>query len=423
MTSPPSPLEPADRPGPRLALQSLAVVGTAISLLAYKTHLAVQLGVEDAGAGCRLNQHFDCAAVIGSEWSVFFGIPLALWGIAFYLTVFAVTRWSAPGRTIDQRGGAAVLWGMGAVSAVASILLFAVSELIIRAVCLYCIGMYLTNFLIFLATRKLTPSESLGTRIQNVICAPIQGIGFLLGRNSAGDGRRWALSWSIFLAWFIAVGLILLVPVERFLGSAEQVGRAGTPINKIDGTPYGDYARGALNAPIQITEFADLECPGCRRMYVDLHKLLGEYEGKYSFVFRHFPLDNRCNPSIERPFHLLACHAAILARCAGEQGQYWEALDFLFQAEALEGSSSSPAPDLEARLSTDLAHHLSLDEEGLQSCVTSGRQLPALLRDINEALRVGLEVTPSIWVNGKLIRPLSKQALVEAFETALKNAD
>jgi protein-disulfide isomerase len=230
------------------------------------------------------------------------------------------------------------------------------------------------------------------------------------------------MGWVLLLIWIITLGFLFFFPVERYLRPPELSTALPAPINQVDGTPYGDYARGAPNAPIKITEYADLECPGCRRMHVELHDLLAQYEGKYSFVFRHFPLDNRCNPSIEQPFHLLACHAAMLARCGGEQGQYWESLDFLFQAEALEGTSTDPIPALETRLTKDLAHHLSIDEEALKSCIASGRQSSALRRDINEAIRVGLEATPSIWVNGKLIRPLSRQALVDAFETALKNA-
>ncbi len=78
---------------------------------------------------------------------------------------------------------------------------------------------------------------------------------------------------------------------------------------------------GNKNAPIVIVEFADYECPFCNAAEKQLKSILSLYEGKILFAFRDFPLEQ---------LHPDAMNAAEAARCAGDQGKYWEMHDLLF---------------------------------------------------------------------------------------------
>lgn len=98
---------------------------------------------------------------------------------------------------------------------------------------------------------------------------------------------------------------------------------------KVTGNISMDNVRikGDKNAPITIVEYSDFECPYCERFVSDAYKQLDEKyikTGKVKLVFKDFPLS----------FHPQAPKAAEAARCAGEQGKFWEMHDKLFELQA-----------------------------------------------------------------------------------------
>ena len=90
---------------------------------------------------------------------------------------------------------------------------------------------------------------------------------------------------------------------------------------------------GSENAPVQIVEFADYECPYCQKVNEDLNRLREQFGNQVSLVYKDFPL----------PMHPLAARAAEAARCAGAQGKFWEFHDSLFQTKRLQTSDLKAA--------------------------------------------------------------------------------
>jgi len=138
---------------------------------------------------------------------------------------------------------------------------------------------------------------------------------------------------------------------------------------------------GPKNAPIQVVEFADYECPYCQQAYPVIQKLRETYGSKMSFSFRDYPL----------PMHPDAPKAAEAARCAGVQGKYWEYHDSLFKDKKL------AVPDLK-----DEARKLSLDTTSFDKCLDSGIQAEQVKNDSSEAQRLQLTGTPTFFINGHL---------------------
>src|SRR5271167_1197571 len=87
------------------------------------------------------------------------------------------------------------------------------------------------------------------------------------------------------------------------------------------GTENAAAVEGRSDAPVQVIEFADYQCPYCQKVNPDLNKLIDEYAGKVAVVYRDFPL----------PMHPHAEKAAEAARCAGQQGKFWAYHNLLFQ--------------------------------------------------------------------------------------------
>lgn len=139
--------------------------------------------------------------------------------------------------------------------------------------------------------------------------------------------------------------------------------------------------RGNPDAPITIVEFADFQCPYCKRVHPILQQLLTKYEGQVRLAYRDFPLTQ---------IHPQAQMAAEASRCAGEQGQYWEYHDLLFANQ----------DKLDAASFTDYAHSLNLDGKQFEECLASGKFKTAVEQDLLEGQQAGVSGTPAFFING-----------------------
>jgi protein-disulfide isomerase len=140
---------------------------------------------------------------------------------------------------------------------------------------------------------------------------------------------------------------------------------------------------GSKNAPITIVEFTDYQCPFCQRFHVTTFPELKKTyidTGKVRFFSKDMPLD----------FHPNAMRAALAARCAGEQGKFWELRDTM-------GANPN---SLDIEHIVNFAGDLKLDTTALRACVDSGKYKEPVQRDVLEAMKIGANGTPT-FVIGK----------------------
>lgn len=145
-----------------------------------------------------------------------------------------------------------------------------------------------------------------------------------------------------------------------------------------DVTVEDALVRGPRNAPVQLVEFADYECPYCEKVNPLIQKLQEEYGDKVSVAYKDFPL----------PMHHRAQKAAEAARCAGEQGKYWEYHDVLYYSRQLDVNELKKH-----------AQVLKLDENSFSKCLDGGLEAAAVKKDLEEGKKLGLTGTPSFFVN------------------------
>ena len=142
------------------------------------------------------------------------------------------------------------------------------------------------------------------------------------------------------------------------------------------------YTKGSQDAPVVFVEFADYECPYCQKVNPQIQQLKKDYGDKLAIVYKDFPL----------PMHHGSEKAAEAARCAGEQGKFWEYHDVLFYSKQI---------DVDAL--KEHARVLKLDGEAFDTCLDSGRETNAVKQDLEEAKGLGLTGTPSFFVNGHFV--------------------
>jgi protein-disulfide isomerase len=167
--------------------------------------------------------------------------------------------------------------------------------------------------------------------------------------------------------------------------SVVTVSLPAPPIVRHTVSADGGPVKGGKDAPVTIVEFSDFQCPFCKNVNATLQQVLDRYPGKVRLVFRDYPLVQ---------LHPGAPKAHEAARCAADQGKFWEYHDVLF------ARSPRHAPqDLK-----QYAQELKLDAAAFDSCLDGNRHAAAVGADLQEGARLGVTGTPSFFINGRALQ-------------------
>ncbi len=140
---------------------------------------------------------------------------------------------------------------------------------------------------------------------------------------------------------------------------------------------------GSDSAKVTVVEFSDFECPSCKAAESVVESLLAKYGNNIQLVYRHFPL----------PAHQFAFGAAEAAEAAGLQGKFWEMHNKLFDI----------SPDLGKDKLTQLAKDLGLNTDKFNKDFASDPVRQKVLNDQNDGNTLGVNATPTFYVNGTQI--------------------
>lgn len=138
---------------------------------------------------------------------------------------------------------------------------------------------------------------------------------------------------------------------------------------------------GNPSAPVTVVEFADFQCPFCSTTVPMLDGLVRDFGPNVRVVFKHYPL----------AIHSSADLAARAAVAAQNQGRFWEMHHKLF-----ENQRALSAPELERH-----AREVGLDLARFRADMASAETGARIKRSIAEGNRIGVNGTPSIFVNGR----------------------
>ncbi|MBX3058703.1 MAG: thioredoxin domain-containing protein, partial [Anaerolineae bacterium] len=151
------------------------------------------------------------------------------------------------------------------------------------------------------------------------------------------------------------------------------------------------FAMGDPNAPVQIVEFTDYQCPYCQQHSAQtLPQIISEMveNGRVYYVFKDLPLD----------IHPEARVAAKAVRCGGEQDAFLEMHDAVFNSQGQWGGQGEKAGDIFATLAADLG----LDSAAFATCYASSAPDDLVQANVEEAIALGVRSTPSFFFNGYL---------------------
>jgi protein-disulfide isomerase len=197
----------------------------------------------------------------------------------------------------------------------------------------------------------------------------------------------------VVIAGALLVAIALVLPGILSTPSVAGVVTPTTVVRPaVDGLVIGDP-----NAPVRIDVFEDFQCPACKRFTEETeHRIVTDLvqTGKAYYVFHNYAFLDRSSVTKESQ------QAALASLCANEQGKFWEYHDTLFA----NWNGENQGAFADAHL-IDFATVLNLDVDAFKICLSEGRYVDEVQASFKEGNQMGVQGTPSVFVNGTIIQP------------------
>jgi protein-disulfide isomerase len=194
-----------------------------------------------------------------------------------------------------------------------------------------------------------------------------------------------------FYAILVGVGVLGLGALG-FLLSRPRVASipADVTVQPSDTAGFRGYLKGSPDAPVEISEYADYQCPFCQTFATLQMPTIDERlikTGRVRWRYRDFPLQ-------QHQFARLAAHSAA---CADEQGKYWEQHDRIYEGQS-DWAASRDAGDH----FREYAQGNGLDLGRYDECMQSGKYAGRIQASLEEGTRAGVSSTPTLLVGDRL---------------------
>jgi protein-disulfide isomerase len=167
---------------------------------------------------------------------------------------------------------------------------------------------------------------------------------------------------------------------------------ANVTVQASDTLGFRGYLKGSTEAPVEITEFADYQCPFCQTFATLQMPTIEERlikTGRVRWRYRDFPLQ-------QHAFARLAAHSAA---CADEQGKYWEQHQRIYEGQSEWAAARDAGP-----IFRDYARAAGLDLGRYDACMKAGKYAGRIQASYNEGVQLGVSSTPTLLVSGRLYR-------------------
>lgn len=207
--------------------------------------------------------------------------------------------------------------------------------------------------------------------------------------------------------------LVLGAAVAIGLGSSDDGGSGGSEAAGASTAGAGAQvlrpdshrlSTGPKGAP-ELVEFLDFECEGCGALYPIMEELRERYDGEITVAIRYFPNES----------HFNAMNAALAVEAAARQGKLEQMYEKMFETQDEWGEAQSS----KAALFADFAEELGLDMEQYRRDLADPSVEARVKKDFEEALELGVEGTPALFLDGEQLTPESLQQLSAEIDAAL----
>lgn len=194
--------------------------------------------------------------------------------------------------------------------------------------------------------------------------------------------------------FYLVLGAILIAAVAFLIYRSSQSTPISIPANAAilpaDTAGFRGYLLGSDSAPVEVSEYADFECPHCavftQVQLPDIKTRLLD-TGKARWRWRDFPLEG----------HLNSRSAAHAAACANDQGHFWDVTERLFDRQNDWALRKDPVP-----IYTEVITAAGLDKAKWMDCMKTAKYAGRIQASYQEGVSLGVNSTPTFLINNQL---------------------
>lgn len=369
----------------KFVVLALAILALLTSIELFVIYLKVNFNPYALASFCSINEIIDCDGVEKSMLSQIFGIPFACWGmflysmIIFFLFVDKLKNIKFLGFLEVFKNPRMYIAALGYIAFILSLILAFTAYVQIKKICLLCAVTYIFDIAI-----ALIATDFKNGGIDNVFKTSFDDL--IAGVKIPKYGISFGVCVLAFVSFlYYTTSSFVFVPQLKLPRDVKHFEKLikNNPY-KVNGNVLGDK-----NAKVTIELFTDYECPICRINNVMINKAVKEVGG-IKVEHRNFPLDSKCNKSLQNDFHLNACMYAKYAIAAENQGKWGIMNDYLFREQ--------PRTEFEIM---HVVENSSFDVMKLISDADSNETMNKIQNDIQKGFSYGVNGTPSMIINGK----------------------
>ena len=365
----------------KLFVQILSVCGFLLTIKLAMIYYNANYVKYSLSSFCSINDFVDCDGASRTKFSQVMGIPLAYWGMMFYLTVLFLTF-------VDKlknikflkflsvfKNPMSYIAVLGTLAFICSLILAGISIFTIKKLCILCFITYFIDLAIALVAVKGWRGyfESFKTTVLDFI-------------DGAKTYPKTFVVLLILAVSFLSVSAFTdcFLPHVRKTKEFKKYAQMTENPYRINGNVLGNE-----NGDVVIELYSDYVCPLCYIQNIMLHRIAKEYSN-VKIIHHNLPFDKECNYEISANMHPGACYMARAALAAEKQGNYWGMSSLLYYNKPVNDEELAP-----------LVEELGLDKDKFFADINSKEINDKLIKDIETTNNtLGIDATPTMYVNG-----------------------
>lgn len=190
-------------------------------------------------------------------------------------------------------------------------------------------------------------------------------------------------------ALIVGIGILIVLCIGGIIwailaGPTPDSGQADVPETNLRFSDDNDPAKGPGEAKVAVRLFGDFQCPACRDAEPGFQYAMKTYGDKVRFVWNDYPL---------LQVHKNAMIAANAARCAEEQGKFWEFHDQLYEKQSEWSGLAAPSDQFKT-----YATSLGMNGDSFATCLAANRHQNKIQADQSEGDRNNVQATPTFFI-------------------------
>ena len=362
-------------------IQILALIGLCLTIKLAMIYHTANFDKYALSSFCSINDFIDCDGAARTKSAQFIGLPLAWWGIFFYIIILFLTvvDYLKKLRFLNFlevfKNPLAYISTLGAIAFTCSMILAGISLFGIKKLCILCFATYFIDLII--------ATVAASGLFKNILKSfKTTFFDFIDGVKSY---TKTFIVLVILFASFLTYSAVSLnfVPHIKKHNSIMKY-------RKIKHNPYriSGNVLGAENADVVVELYSDYVCPLCYIHNIMLHQIVGEFKN-VKIIHHNMPFDKECNSYLEYDMHPKACFMSKVAIASRNQGNYWEMSSLLYEKQPKK---------LEDAIK--LAEELNLNVEKFKSDLNSEVVLTEIKDEIEKGAWLGIDATPTMYING-----------------------